>query len=315
MKRVSFAERVARRARTSRIPRLLSYLTRRYLARTLRKSMDPLTYYTVLDRTLERLPTSYQHWMREGDARTPAMNRQLAWSMAFVAGAVNAGGFLAVEHYTSHMSGVLSTLADMAALGDYRTMLYAFGMVLCFAFGAFVSSFMIAYGKRHHWRGRYALALSFEAALLLLFGYAGHRLDAQEYRYIDLSVALLCFIMGLHNAVTTNISGTAVRTTHMTGTVTDIGIELSRLLYRNSHHLKGAQPVTADRGKLKLLLLLAASFVGDGIFGAMGFRHIGFKMTVPLALFLLVLAFRPLVLEIRIFFRHLRRETEEPEKP
>lgn len=293
-----------------RIPRFVVYLTRRYLRRALKKTVDPSTYYAALDRTLEQLPTSYTQWMREGQARTPAMNRQLAWSMAFVAGAVNAGGFLAVQHYTSHMTGVLSTLADMLAVHEYLAALYALGMVTCFSGGAFVSTLLISYGKRHGWRARYALALSLEAVLLLIFGYTGARLDAQEYGFLDLAVALLCFIMGLHNAVTTNISGTAVRTTHMTGTMTDIGIELSRLLYRNSRKLKQAPRIVADRNRLVLLLLLAGSFVLGGIIGAVGFKHVGYKVTVPLALFLLVLAFRPLVLEIQIFLRHLRRDLD-----
>jgi uncharacterized membrane protein YoaK (UPF0700 family) len=296
-----------------RIPRFLAYVAQRYLRIFFKKSMDPLTYYTMVDRTMEQLPTRWEHWTREGDARTPAMNRQLAWSMAFVAGAVNAGGFLAVQHYTSHMTGVLSTMADSLALKDFEVLLYSFGMLMCFIAGAFVSTTLISYGKRHHWRGRYALAMVLEALLLLLFGYAGSRLEAREYFYTDAAVALLCFIMGLHNAVTTNISGAAVRTTHMTGTVTDIGIELSKLLYRNISQLPAASRIMADRARLRLLLLLAASFFLGGVTGALGFRRLGFKVTVPLAIFLLVLAFRPLALELRIFLRHLRRELRKME--
>jgi len=37
--------------------------------------------------------------------------------LCFVAGAINAGGFLAVGLYTSHMSGVVSAMADNAVLG------------------------------------------------------------------------------------------------------------------------------------------------------------------------------------------------------
>lgn len=294
-----------------RTPRFFAYIARRYLAHAFKKSMDPLTYYTVLDRTLEKLPTRYEDWTREGESRTPAMNRQLAWSMAFVAGAVNAGGFLAVQHYTSHMTGVLSTMADMAALKDYGALLYAAGMLSCFIAGSFVSTGLISFGKRHRWRGRYALALGLEALLLLFFGYAGSRLEAREYFYTDASVAVLCFIMGMHNAVTTNISGAAVRTTHMTGTVTDIGIELSRLVYRNSPHLKDAPRIVADRARLRLLVLLAVSFFAGGVSGALGFRHLGFKVTVPLALFLLMLAVRPLILELRLFMRHLRKDVQK----
>lgn len=296
-----------------RLPRYLAYLVRRYVAHGFKKSLDPSTYAELLDRTLERVPMRWEDWTREGESRTPAMNRQLAWSMAFVAGAVNAGGFMAVQHYTSHMTGVLSAMADMTALGEYKAVLYAFGMLLFFIGGAFVSTFLISYGQRHRWRARYALALGLEAVLLLMFGYAGARLEAREYLYTDAAVGILSFIMGLHNAVTTNISGAAVRTTHMTGTVTDIGIELSRLLYRNTPgttQRTKALPILANRAKLRLLLLLAASFFVGGVVGAVGFHRLGYKITVPLAFFLLLLALRPLALQTRLFLRHLRKDLE-----
>ena len=50
-------------------------------------------------------------------ARSPEANRHLAYVLTFVAGAVNAGGFLAVQQYTSHMSGIVSMMADHLAVG------------------------------------------------------------------------------------------------------------------------------------------------------------------------------------------------------
>lgn len=51
-----------------------------------------------------------------GPERTRENNRSLDCSLAFVAGAVNAGRFLAAGQYTSHMSGIVSALADDTAL-------------------------------------------------------------------------------------------------------------------------------------------------------------------------------------------------------
>ena len=50
----------------------------------------------------------------------------------------------------------------------------------------------------------------------------------------SLALFLLCFIMGMHNTVMTLLSGGAIRSTHMTGTATDLGIELSRALTTRS---------------------------------------------------------------------------------
>jgi uncharacterized membrane protein YoaK (UPF0700 family) len=74
---------------------------------------------------------------------------------------------------------------------------------------------------------------------------------------------MLCFIMGLQNATVTKISGARIRTTHVTGIVTNMGIELGKLLYWNRGPARSQMlPVRADRPKLRLLgllLLLLAS--------------------------------------------------------
>lgn len=293
-----------------RIPRYLQAVAERYVVRHLRKRVGQAQAQAALASLREALPRQFEALTREGDARTASMNRQLAWSMAFVAGAVNAGGFLAVGRYTSHMTGVVSSLADDSALGDFATALSFLLMMLCFMGGAALSTVLVAYGKRHRMRSRYALSLLVESLFLLAFGYLGGRLNGKVHLDLPEATALLCFIMGMHNAVTTNISGAVVRTTHMTGNVTDLGIELAKLFYRNSRKLEGAPLIRADRGRLKLVGLLLASFVAGGIAGALGFRHFGFKTTVPLALFLVLLAGRPLLLELRLLLRHLRRDLE-----
>ena len=291
-----------------RIPRYLQAVAERYVVRHLRKRVGQAQTQAALASLREALPHQFEALTKEGDARTASMNRQLAWSMAFVAGAVNAGGFLAVGRYTSHMTGVVSSLADDTALGDFATALSFFLMMLCFMGGAALSTVLVSYGKRHRMRSRYALSLLVESIFLLAFGYLGARLNGKVHLDLPEATALLCFIMGMHNAVTTNISGAVVRTTHMTGNVTDLGIELAKLFYRNSRKLEGAPVIRADRGRLKLVGLLLASFVAGGIAGALGFRHFGFKTTVPLALFLVLLAGRPLLLELRLLLRHLRRD-------
>jgi uncharacterized membrane protein YoaK (UPF0700 family) len=261
-----------------------------------------------VETALATLPIQEKLLVREGALRSEALNRQLAWAMAFVAGAVNAGGFLAVSHYTSHMTGVVSSMADELADGDLTTALAALAMMLSFFAGAFVCTTLISFGQRRRMRSRYALTLVLEAVLMLVFGFMGNQLQ-QEIRFtLPSTVMLLCFIMGLHNAVTSIISGAAVRTTHLTGTVTDIGIELSRLTYVNVHHRHGRERIVANRQKLRLLLLILASFLAGGVVGALGFRHIGFKVTVPLAGFVCFLAARPLLLELRLLLHRLRRQ-------
>ena len=291
-----------------RIPRYLQLILGRYLRRLLGGRLAGPQLQAAVETALATLPIQEKLLVREGSLRSEPLNRQLAWAMAFVAGAVNAGGFLAVSHYTSHMTGVVSSMADELAVGDLVTALAALAMMLSFLGGALVCTLLISFGQRRRMRSRYALTLALEAFLMMVFGVMGNRLQ-QEIRFtLPSTVMLLCFIMGLHNAVTSIISGAAVRTTHLTGTVTDIGIELGRLAYVNVHQRKGRARILADRQKLKLLLLILAAFLGGGVVGALGFRHIGFKVTVPLAGFLCFLAARPLLLEVRLLLHRLRRQ-------
>jgi uncharacterized membrane protein YoaK (UPF0700 family) len=109
---------------------------------------------------------------------------------------------------------------------------------------------------------------------------------------------LLCFIMGLQNAVITKISRAEIRTTHVTGLVTDIGIELGKLVYINPRE-QGRDPVLANRQKLRIHTLLVMCFFVGGFAGALGFKYLGFVSTVPLAIGLWLLALRPFLRDVR----------------
>ncbi|NVM75202.1 uncharacterized membrane protein YoaK (UPF0700 family) [Duganella sp. SG902] len=237
------------------------------------------------------------HYLRTyaSPERSDISNRRLGRSLAFVAGAVNAGGFFAVGQYTSHMSGVVSALADHLALGEGALLLAGLAALGAFFCGAATSAVLINWGRRRDAHSRYALPLLLEAALLLAFGLLGVRMAEQGQ--IGAIVALLCFVMGLQNAIITKASRAEIRTTHVTGLVTDIGIELGKLCYWNRD--RSAAPVTADRRRLALLCSLLAMFFLGGVAGAVGFKYLGFVSCVPLALVLLLLAVVPLADDLR----------------
>nr|WP_232356758.1 YoaK family protein [Burkholderia multivorans] len=225
--------------------------------------------------------------------RSDAANRRLGRSLAFVAGAANAGGFFAVGQYTSHMSGIVSSMADNLALGDIGVVVAGFSSLLSFLVGAATSAILINWGRRRHLSSQYAMPLILEATLLLLFGLLGSGLETHQVLFVPATVCLLCYVMGLQNAMITKISKAEIRTTHVTGLVTDIGIELGKLLYWNlgtTHR----DLVRADRQKLLLLGSLLLSFLVGGLAGAVGFRHVGFMSSVPLAIVLVTLAVVPI---------------------
>ena len=168
--------------------------------------------------------------------RSPKANLGLGLVLSFVAGATNAGGFLAVGSYTSHMTGILSSVADDLILGNITLALA--GLVCLFAFisGAMCTAIMVNWGLRQDLRSSYSLPLLLESVALLVFGLFGSAIAAWSQVFVPVTVVLLCFIMGLQNAVITKISKAEIRTTHITGLVTDLGIELGKWLYINRGH-------------------------------------------------------------------------------
>jgi len=239
-----------------------------------------------------------------GRERSVDTNRHLGFTLAFVAGATNAGAFLAVKQYTSHMTGIVSSMADNLVLGNAALVLSALGGLLSFVAGAATSAILVNYARQRQLQSEYALPLLLEAGLLLCFGLLGARLSSIEGLFVPATVMLLCFMMGLQNAVISKLSNAEIRTTHVTGIITDIGIELGKLAYWNRHAPLGRPAVLANRPRLRMLSTMALSFFGGGVLGALGFNYVGYVATVPLALLLVLLAVVPVIDDLR---QHLRR--------
>jgi uncharacterized membrane protein YoaK (UPF0700 family) len=95
----------------------------------------------------------------------------------------------------------------------------------------------------------------------------------------DAEAALLCMAMGMQNSLVTRLSGAVVRTTHLTGIITDLGIESARwfrfvrgkLAERTGIRLTLAQnpPVKPHGPKSALLGTVLISFLGGGAAGAL----------------------------------------------
>jgi uncharacterized membrane protein YoaK (UPF0700 family) len=223
---------------------------------------------------------------REGSARSDRQNRQVAGYLAFVGGFVNSCGFVLIGSFTSHVTGNVGRLANDAATGHYAASGTALTMIVSFFAGAFAASVIIESGLLGGPRSRsYACALATEAVLLSLFTLLTYVTASTHPRVQDGEASLLCAAMGMQNALVTRLSGAVVRTTHLTGVVTDLGIECARWLryWRGSWagraHAAASATEPAERPalpKIALLATIAASFfVGAtaGAFSAVHYRH------------------------------------------
>ena len=234
-----------------------------------------------------------------GADRTESGNRRLGYLLAFVAGAINAGGFLAVQQYTSHMTGIVSQVADLIALGQYR--MAGFGLVCLCAFvsGAACTSFLVNYARSRQLESEYAIPLLLEAALLLTFGILGAGIAQVNGGFVTIIIVLLCFVMGLQNAVITKISGAVIRTTHVTGIATDLGIDLGKALFRKVGRPTTTAEIPPVTRRTPMLAMLLVTFLVGGLAGAIGFQTIGYAATVPLAFALIAATIMPVYDDIR----------------
>lgn len=233
-----------------------------------------------------------------GKNRTRIANRHLAIVLSAIAGAINAGGFLVVGQSTSHMSGILSQMAEGMAIGAVGLLMVGAISMSFFIFGAACSAMLINWARKRRMEAEYAMPLIAEAILLLFFALLGGSIADVEWLFVPVTVMLLCFIMGLQNAIITQITQAEIRTTHVTGMVTDIGIELGKALYWNRSRLSDMR-VCADSAKLKNLTMLVLLFCAGGVVGALGFRHVGFVFTLPLAVTLFLVALVPVLDDVR----------------
>lgn len=221
--------------------------------------------------------------IREGEQRTVRVDVGLAAILAGVAGAVNAAGFVAVGYYSANMTGNVSFLSEYLVTGDFALAGMFALIVVAFIAGAFASGMMINAGRRRRIRAIYAMSVIVEGILLLALGAGGLLVPA-----FGRSAALILgmsFAMGLQNAAATRISNARVRTTHVSGMVTDIGLELSAIV----DAVRGKLPreeLTGNAAKLALHSATIIAFLIGGVLGVLFYTSVGGAMLIGAGLLL-----------------------------
>lgn len=160
-----------------------------------------------------------------------------SWALlAFGAGAVNAGALLACQRFVSHVTGTVTHIgvdvgkdAEVLAL-DYLLVL------ACFVAGATAAVLLVRRSTASSSAPRYWFPLLVVTAILVvialggqagLFGvFGGSTEAAHDFAFL----AVLSFAMGMQNAAVATSTGMAVRTTHMTGPATDLGVAFATLI-------------------------------------------------------------------------------------
>lgn len=192
--------------------------------------------------------------------------------LALNAGFINAVGLLGFEHQAvSHLTGISTFLSLELAKQNFPEVFHLLLVMLCFVLGAAYSGMVVGNTALKLGR-RYSVALITESLLLgiaMLLLVQG-RVEGHFF------ASAAC---GLQNAMTTSYSGAIVRTTHVSGLFTDLGVALGL-------RLRGQR---TDSRKIRLYVVLIAGFVLGGIAGATGFiRYQFLALWMPCLLTLLV---------------------------
>ena len=182
-----------------------------------------------------------------------------AWALAFIAGMVNVVGLLGFEHQAvTHLTGTTTLLAAAIAAQDGPAILHFLAILGSFMGGTLFSGYFIQDSTLQLGR-RYGVALLLESLLLIL---------AVPLMQRHSMAGLYCAAgaCGLQNAMVSTYSGAVVRTTHVSGMFTDLGIFLG-------HTLRG---LPVDERRLRLCFLVISGFLGGGIAGAVAFHHVSY---------------------------------------
>lgn len=239
----------------------------------------------------------YAHLL-SGPRRTPLADRHMAYLLVVIAGALNSVGFVAVGLYTSHMTGMTASAADHLTAGDWGMVAAGALGLASFVLGAVTCAVLFAWGRRRRLSSRYANVLVLEGLLILGIGLFAGTVEGPWYE--EVLVAPLCFTMGLQNALITRIRDFPVRTSHVTGMVTDIAVELGKLAYPGrAGNREDAMGETADRDKIGVLGALVGLFFLGGVIGTVGHALLGFGSLVFGALLILMAALPPVVRDLR----------------
>lgn len=206
-------------------------------------------------------------FIHQGKRRTALHNLQIASLLSFVAGIVNVAGFLAVAKLTTNVTGHFAFFVDeVFKLNFWQGFIY-FLYIFFFFLGSFTSSFLVEIISRKNDNYVYIIPTSIESSILLVIAVFGHRLIVVNP---DLIACSLLFAMGLQNSLVTRISNATVRTTHLTGLFTDLGIELSQLFFYRAQEVRDKLV-----SSIKLRMTIISFFFVGGIVGGIFYASIG----------------------------------------
>lgn len=216
------------------------------------------------------------------NSRTLGDNIKLGTLTAFTAGTINIASLLIFLSFTSNVTGHYAIFAAEISKGNWSQVAVVGMWIFLFFFGGFVSNFIVINFNKRSKYFAHAMPLVLEIACLLFVGVYGqfyYRKTLEETEYL---VALMLFATGLQNGLTASISNFSVKTTHLTGTTTDLGILFS--MFTKKEFRKNGELVA----RAKLLMSIMLAYVLGAVFSGLTYFCLEFRVFYIISLCLLV---------------------------
>ncbi len=207
-----------------------------------------------------------------GKNRTPKHNLQIASLLSFVAGLVNVVGFFSVQKLTTNVTGHFAFFVDEVFKRNFSDAFHLALFVFFFFFGAFAANFMVETYYRIRENQIFVFPIILEALILAFVAFTGNYFIQENPDIIAYS---LLFAMGMQNSLVTSISKSIVRTTHLTGLFTDMGIEISQLFFYKSKTHKHSLLTS-----IKLRITIIVMFFAGGLCGGILFDYFQIKTLI-----------------------------------
>ncbi|MDR6735333.1 YoaK family protein [Sphingobacterium sp. 2149] len=240
----------------------------------------------------------------QGRGRNYIHNLKLASILSCVAGLVNITGVLSLNTLTTNVTGHFAFFSEQLILTNYKMALIYLWYIGFFLFGASVSGFIVELAAKKKSHNAYIIPICIESIILISAGLLPVSVQIEPSFITVISFALL-FAMGLQNALVTKVSKSVVRTTHLTGLFTDLGIEISQLFF----YKEAGERVKLHRSIFLKLMIIAGFFIG-GIVGGFMFQFFKLQtLLLPAVMLLFALWYDHILLQ----FYHLKRSLRHDE--
>ncbi len=220
------------------------------------------------------------------EERTFKSNLLLSSFTAFTAGMTNVAGIMACYTVTANVTGHTAAFAKHMLERNWFEMFIVLMWIFMFMFGAFIAHFLIRSLTHKGPYVAHAFPIIFEALILLSVSVYGMLLFDETETETILITAMLLLSMGVQNSAVSVISGSGIKTSHLTGLLTDLGSDISEWL-----HPKTPRPVSLKR-KLQLRFTILFCYIIGALTGGILFLKISFiTFSIITAILLLIVLY------------------------